>query len=166
MHARVLALLLALGALPGGAGALSTDREQPVRIEADAASLDERDRIATYEGNVVIVQGSLRITGNLVTMHFEESWDLDTLVAEGNLAHFEQRLDDGPVQKGKAERIEYRVGDGEMVFTGTAEIAQGEFAMKADRIDYDSVSGSIKGAGKETGTERQRVTITLRGESD
>ena len=164
MNTRILLLLLALCACPAVAGALSTDREQSVRIDADSARLDDRKRIATYEGNVVIVQGSLRITGDLVVMNFNEGWDLDTLVAEGDPAHFEQQPDDGPLQKGQAERIEYRLGSGAMLFAGTAEIAQGEFRMMADRIDYDSVSGNIKGSGAEAATEtkERRVTITLR----
>ena len=164
MRTRLLLLVLALAAGPTGASALSTDRDQPVRIDAGSASLDHQNRIATYRGDVVIVRGSLRITGDLVTMRFDEGYDLATLVAEGGPAHFEQRLDSGPMQKGEATRIEYRVEDGAMIFIGSAQIAQGEFLMRAERIDYDSVTGSIQGVGDEAETEGPRVTITLQGE--
>ena len=164
MRIRLVLLLLAFAACPTGAGALSTDREQPVRIDADSASLDDRKRIATYRGGVVIAQGSLRISGELVTMYFDESYDLATLVAEGEPARFNQRPDDGPAQTGEAARIEYQVQEGAMVFIGNAEIVQGEFRMEAERIDYNSVTGDIQGTGaaaedEETG---RRVTITLR----
>ena len=164
MRTRLLLLVLALAAGPTGAGALSTDRDQPVRIDAGSASLDHQNRIATYRGDVVIVRGSLRIAGDLVTMRFDEGYDLATLVAEGGPAHFEQRLDSGPMQKGEATRIEYRVEDGAMIFIGSAQIVQGEFRMRAERIDYDSVTGSIQGVGDEAETEGPRVTITLQGE--
>ena len=164
MQTRLLILVLALAAFPAGAGALSTDQDQPVRIDAGSASLDHQKRIATYKDRVVIVRGSLRITGDLVTMHFDESYDLATLVAEGEPARFEQRLDDGALQKGQAARIEYRVEDGAMLFAGSAQIAQGEFRMKAERIDYDSVTGSIQGAADEAEAKSGRVTITLQGE--
>ena len=164
MPTRLLLLVLALAACPTGAGALSTDRDQPVRIDAGSASLDQQNRIATYRGDVVIVRGSLRITGDLVTMQFDESYDLATLVAEGEPAHFEQQLDNGPIQKGEATRIEYRVEDGAMIFVGSAQIAQGEFLMRAERIDYDSFTGSIQGVGDESESEGPRVTITLQGE--
>lgn len=163
MRTRLLLLLLAFAACPSGAGALSTDREQPVRIDADSASLDDENRIATYRGDVVLVQGSLRITGEVVTMYFDQSYDLATLVAEGEPARFNQRLDGGPEQKGKAARIEYRVEDGAMIFAGSAQIGQGEFRMKAEHIDYDSVTGSIRGTGAESEAEGGRVTITLKG---
>jgi len=166
MQSRLLLLLLVLAAGPNGAGALSTDREQPVRIDADSASLDHQEQVATYRGDVVIVQGTLRITGGQVTMQFDESWDLLTLVAEGEPARFEQRLDDGALQKGQAARIEYRVEDGAMLFAGSAQIAQGEFRMQAERIDYDSVTGSIQGAGAETGADGRRVTILLKDDEE
>ena len=164
MQTRILLLVLALAACPPGAVALSTDRDQPVRIDAGSASLDHQNRIATYRDNVVIVRGSLRITGDLVTMRFDEGYDLATLVAEGEPAHFEQQLDSGPIQRGEAARIEYRVDDGAMVFAGSAQIAQGEFRMRAERIDYDSVTGSIQGLADEAESEGSRVTITLKGE--
>ena len=169
MQTRLLLLVLALAAGPTGAGALSTDRDQPVRIDAGSASLDHQNRIATYRSDVVIVRGSLRITGDLVTMHFDEGYDLAKLVAQGAPAHFEQQLDSGPTQKGEATRIEYRVDDGAMIFIGSAQIAQGEFLMRAERIDYDSVTGSIQGVSgdaKSEGSKSEgpRVTITLPGE--
>ena len=163
MRTRLLLLLLAFAAGPIGAAALSTDREQPVRIDADSASLDDRNRVATYRGDVVIVQGSLRISGELVTMYFDQSYDLATLVAEGEPARFDQHPDDGPAQTGEAARIEYRVEDGAMLFVGGAEIVQGEFRMKAERIDYDSVTGDIKGTGATAEEAGRRVTITLPG---
>lgn len=166
MQFRFLPLLLVVAAWPSAAGALSTDREQPVRIDANSASLDHQKQVATYQGDVVIVQGSLRISGELVTMHFDESYDLLTLVAEGEPARFEQQPDEGPMQKGEAARIEYRVEDGAMVFAGSAQIAQGEFHLQAERIDYDSVTGNIQGAGAETGTDGRRVTILLKDDQE
>ena len=167
MRMRLFLLLLALAACPIAAGALSTDREHPVRIDADSASLDDGKRIATYRGDVVIVQGSLRISGDLVTMYFDEDYDLATLIAEGEPARFNQRPDDGPAQVGEAARIEYQVQSGAMLFVGDAEIAQGEFRMQADHIDYDSITGDIKGTtGAESESGGRRVSITLRSAAE
>ena len=166
MRIRLVLLLLAFAACPTGAGALSTDREQPVRIDADSASLDDGKRIATYRGNVVIAQGSLRISGDLVTMYFDENYDLATLVAEGEPARFNQRPDGGPAQTGEADRIEYRVASGAMAFVGSAEIVQGEFRMQAEHIDYDSVTGNIQGQGTGAEPGGGRVSIILKGAAE
>ena len=166
MQLRLLLLLLSLSTFATGAAALTTDRVKPVRIDADWAQFDDRQRIATYKGNVTINQGSLRVSGELVVMHFDESYDLAGLVAEGSPARFEQRLDRGPLQQGQAARIEYSVADGAMRFAGDARIAQGQFEMEASRIDYDSLTGSIEGVASESEEGKQRVTILLQGKQE
>ena len=156
-----LLLALALAGLTAGAGALSGDRDQPIRIDSDRAQLDNQRRVAVYEGNVVLLQGSLRITGDVVTMHFNEGYDLSILISEGSPTRFQQQLDSGEVQEGRADRIEYRTGSGAMTFVGEARIAQGQFKMKAHRLEYDSVSGSIKGVSGDVGPGGSRVTLTV-----
>lgn len=158
----LLLLMSALAGYPAGTSALSTDREQPVRVDADRAQLDDQRRVAVYTGNVVLHQGSLRIAGDVLTMRFDERYDLSTLVAEGGPAHFRQQLDSGAAQNGWARRIEYRQVTGAMIFIGAARITQGQFEMKAHRIDYDSVNGSIEGMSAEGGSEEERVMITVR----
>ena len=56
---KTLPLLLGLGAALGSAGAwaLPDDREQPIRVQADSAELDDRQGVAVYHGNVIITQG-------------------------------------------------------------------------------------------------------------
>ena len=166
MHILRLMAPLALAGFTAGASALSTDREQPVRIDADRASLDDRRRVAVYEGNVVLHRGSLRITGETVTMHFDEGYDLTTLVSEGTPADFRQQLDSGAVQHGQAQRIEYSGKSGAMVFIGGARISQGRFEMEAHRIDYDSVSGNIAGASTDGEPGTGRVTLTVQSADD
>ena len=48
--------------------ALSTDREQPIQIEADAAELDDASGITVYTGNVLVTQGTMRLWGNRLTI--------------------------------------------------------------------------------------------------
>lgn len=166
MKIRLLLLLFPLSVFATGAGALTTDREEPVRIDADWAHFDDQKRIATYKGNVSIIQGSLRVSGDVVVMHFDEAYDLDLLVAEGQPAEFEQELDRGPLQQGQAARIEYRVDNGAMQFAGGATIIQGQFKMEASVINYDSVTGSIQGQATETDDGKRRVTIVLQGQTE
>ena len=55
-----LPLLLSLAAAIGSsaAWALPTDREQPIRVQADSAELDDKQGVAVYRGDVV-AQGPL-----------------------------------------------------------------------------------------------------------
>ena len=57
---RALRLLLLLIWIPASVWALDTDREQPIQITADIAIRDEVAGETRYEGNVVLIQGSLK----------------------------------------------------------------------------------------------------------
>jgi lipopolysaccharide export system protein LptA len=126
--------------------ALSTDRDQPVHIEADWAEADDRTGVQVYKGKVVIVQGSLRITGDVVTMYFDDRRELDRLIAVGQLARFRQMPDGEEVyQNATAEQIQYNLATDTMVLTGSAELAKGEDSIRANRIVYDTLNARIKG---------------------
>ena len=88
-----LPLLLGVGLLLSGANALAlpTDRDQPVRIQADSAELDEGKGVAVYRGNVIITQGSLKITGDAVTISQNRQKEVDVFTATGKPAQYEQK---------------------------------------------------------------------------
>ena len=106
-----LALLCAL--VTGQAVGLSTDRTQPVQIEADRAELDDAEGVTRYEGQVVVTQGTLKITGDRVVLHYDEERQVTRAEAFGNPATYEQLPDDQqePV-RARALQMEYRVRDG------------------------------------------------------
>lgn len=171
--ARRVAILLTLGwtLLAGPVWALSTDSEQPVHIEADWAEGDEIARTTVYKGKVVVVQGSLRISGDVVTMYFDENRELTRLIAVGRLARFRQKPDgDEQYQRAKANQIQYDVPSNTMVLTGNAELSKGEDRIEADRIVYDTFNARIKGESMAVATpdapattsKPGRVTITIK----
>ena len=89
------ALLLML-ALP--AHALSTDKDQPIEVEADTAELDEVKNVSIYRGNVIVIQGSIRMTGDVMTVYQTDNDDLDHMIMEGNPATYKQLPDDSKQQ--------------------------------------------------------------------
>ena len=106
--AAVACSAMLLGAWPHSAPALSSDREQPIEIEADRAEADERERVTIYRGDAVITQGTLRITGETVWIYFNEDDEFIKLVSEGRPARLKQ-LPDGATeyQTADANRLEY-----------------------------------------------------------
>jgi len=129
--------------------ALSSDRDQPVKIDADWAESDDKSGVAVYKGKVVLIQGSIRITGDVVTMYFDDDHNLERLIAVGKLARFRQRPDGEDVyQRAKAERIQYNLLNDTMVLTGRSVLAKGEDSIRATRIVYDTLNARIKGESK------------------
>ena len=87
--------------------ALSTDKDQPIEIEADNADLDNEKGVTIYRGNVVLTQGTVRMTGDTMTVYFKDD-ELDTLIMEGKPARYRQLPDDsGIYAAAETLRMEY-----------------------------------------------------------
>ena len=70
--------------------ALDSDRDQPIQIEADIAVRDESAGETRYEGNVILTQGSLRITADRISIK-HDSAAADKIVAIGQPATLVQQ---------------------------------------------------------------------------
>lgn len=167
-----LAAMLALAAASPTGRALSTDREEPILIEANAAEADNQRRVTIYRGDVVITQGTLRITGDTVWIYYDESSNIEKLVSVGTPARFRQ-LPDGKqdFQNANATRMEYYTDEDTIVMTGDAYYGEGPNRVAAERIVYDSRNGRMKaeaqpatpeaGSGEAAASEGGRVRIKI-----
>ena len=87
-----VALYLGLNALP--VNALTSDRSKPATIDADEVEFDFRTGTRTYKGNVVVVQGTLKITGDKIVVQYDDSGqEIQTATSWGTPATFKQRPD-------------------------------------------------------------------------
>ncbi len=163
-----------LGVASPSAQALSTDREQLIVIEAQAAEADDRTRITVYRGDVVITQGTLKITGDTVWIHYDDSNTITKAVSVGKPATFRQ-LPDGKedYMTADAKRMEYFTIEDFILLLGDARYSEGKDTITAPRIEYDSLRGRAKAgpssdggqsSGAVTGesekSDRVRITIT------
>ena len=95
MHTRLALLLCCLFAHPPAAHALDSDRNQPVLLEADQATLSDREGVGVYRGNVIVRQGTMRITGDVLTLYSRDG-RIVRAIMEGNPATFRQRPEGKP----------------------------------------------------------------------
>lgn len=112
MKAPLLALTLALAA--GPALAERADRDKPLHYEANAGECDDLKQVCVLVGDVVLVKGTMRATGERVTIRKDpEGYQYGVIeAAPGRLATFRQRRDASrpgveEYVEGHAERIEY-----------------------------------------------------------
>jgi len=158
LQSKALALAL-LGALSGPAPGLSTDKDQPLDLEADSAEIDEAKGLSTYAGNVVATQGSMRLESDRLII-FHKGSKAERLEAVGKPARFQQLADDSPEPvKARAQLMEYRFDSEELLLTGDAVVLQGKDTFKSDRITYDRVRSVVKGGAAAKGKERVRITV-------
>lgn len=140
--------LLCLAAL-STAQALSTDREQPIELEADRGWLNQHARSSVYEGNVVLTQGSLRLEGDRLEIYYTEDRRLRLAVIEGRPARGRQLPAVGAeAHEAEALRLEYHAIEGRILLIGTAVVRQPLATIEADQIEYDTIKSAIVARSK------------------
>lgn len=144
---------------PPGAHALSTDKDQPVDIEADRAEIDEPRGTSVYSGNVKVTRGSMHLTGDTMTVYSKDR-ELDRIIVVGSPATYRQRQDNQQEDMhAAAQRIEYHANSEKVILLENAKLWQGINEFKSDRIVYDIARG-VANAG-DPSSSRQRVHITI-----
>ncbi|MBV2134452.1 lipopolysaccharide transport periplasmic protein LptA [Pseudomonas sp. MAP12] len=156
-----------LAAIP--AWALPTDREQPIRVQADSAELDDAKGVAVYRGGVVITQGTLKITGDTVTITQDKNGDIEVFTSVGKPAYYEQKpAEDKPVVKAYGLTIQYFAVNERIVLIDQAKVVQEGNTFEGEKIVYDT-QRQIVNAGRATGsnvsTPRPRIDMMIQPRS-
>ncbi|MBP0048794.1 lipopolysaccharide transport periplasmic protein LptA [Marinobacterium sp. AK62] len=159
-----LALLLCL---PGFSYALPDDRNQPISVSADRASINERTGVTVYTGRVEIQQGSMLIKGARVELHRNDA-GVERIISTGSPAEFQQRPQaDAPLTRAYGKRMDYRVTQQEVTITESARVDQGQDTFTGERIVYNMDKAIVNafGSNSEDG-ERVRMVIQPRTDSN
>ena len=68
-HGKILVTSLML--LSQCSWGLESDRDQPIHIKDDRITVNEKQGVSFYQGNVQFTQGSLRVNGDEVTVFLQ-----------------------------------------------------------------------------------------------
>ena len=130
------------------------DRDKPVNLEADRVTVDEAKQTATFEGNVVLTQGTLMIRGDrMVVQQDADGFKYGT--AYGNLASFRQKREGyDEYIEGYAERLEYDGKADKLQMFNRAYLKKGNDDVRGNYISYDAVNEFFRvvGGGKHAAT--------------
>lgn len=139
-----LALLLAL---PGFALAKSSDRNQPMDVEADRTdALLTDDSDSTLSGNVRITQGTLDIRSDTAVIQ-RRAGDISRVTLNGAPAQMRQVADNGEPMTANARQIVYTLSDDVIVLTGGVVIEKPRGNLRGETIKYDLRTGRLDGGG-------------------
>lgn len=149
---------LIVGLAPAACWALSTDRNQPMSIEADRVELDDGQGVSTYYGNVKVDQGTLELTGETMTVYTKGD-QVEKVIMEGAPATYKQRPDNKDQDvRAKALRMEYYTNPEHILLLKDAEVEQEGDRLRSQRIEYDVTKDKVN-AGTDEPNERVRITI-------
>ena len=155
--------LLALG-LSGTVLAQNIDRTQPIQIEADRVEIDDRAKTQTWEGNVVLSQGTLQIRADaLHVIQGNAGFARGIATAYGDrLARFEQRRDGTEHWiRGEAERIEYDAATEVARLYRRARVDSNGDVVSGPFIEYDARSENYTVRNDRDSGARGRVRAVL-----
>lgn len=168
MRNTLLAILLCAAALP--AAALTTDRDQPIEVNADRFNGDEVKQTAVYSGNVIVTQGSMRITGDRLELRLTPKGYRQAEVT--GKARFRQQRDPkgsvGPDEwvHAEASNILYDEEEDKITLTGAAKLSRVVSGVEKDitrgeKIVYDMRNARSTVDGGVVDGQRRRVTTII-----
>jgi len=145
--------------------AMSEDKDAPVHIEADQVEIRDKEDLSTYRGNVKITKGSLKITGDKITIK-SKNGNLFKIRITGKPATFYQLNDLKQVISAESKQMEYLAADGMLELKEEALLVKAQSNFSSDHIIYDTHKDIVK-AGHHNNPDPvapPRVKITIHPE--
>lgn len=155
-HAALSLTLLAIALASGPALAKSTDRQQPMDLDAnnmDALLTD--DSVSVLEGNVRIRQGTLEVDADRAEIH-RKAGEIDRIVLTGGPVRLRQVSDQGEPMDATAAQVVYTMSSEVMLLTGNVVITQPRGNLRGETVKYDITTGRLDGGG-----DGQRVQMRI-----
>ena len=140
------------------AGALESDRQQPIEVNADTTDGMLGDGITTLRGNVEIRQGSLHIRADEAEVEKAEG-KVRKLTLRGKPAYLEQEIEQEGQVRAQANVIEYSVGLGIVTFTGAADVQHPQYQISGENLRYDLNAQHFEGDSGANGDGRIRIQL-------
>lgn len=144
ISAQILLFVAGMG-MALSAHALPSDASQPIRLLADKATYSERTGVTSYSGNVIIEQGTLKITADNITLNLDDKRSIKTAVATGRPATMQQVVtQEKGLAKGQANKIDYNAVTGIITLTGNAKLTQAGASFSGNTIRYSLKLGDVE----------------------
>ena len=140
------------------AHALPSDANEPIRLLADKATYSERTGVTSYSGNVIITQGTLKLTANNITVNLSSNRSINSAIATGSPATMQQVITkEKGLAKGQANKIDYNAVTGIITLTGNAKLTQNGASFAGNVIRYSLKAGDVEA----TAGGNQRVELVF-----
>lgn len=148
MHRQVLAFTLLLAGLPAYGqgldfGPFRQDPNEPVEVTSERLEVDRESGIATFIGDVVVVQGEMRLNAPRVKVEYTtgEDGQIDRIIATEGVTML------NGVETAESEEAVYTVSTGTVVMVGDVIVTQGRNVVAGEHltVHLDSGVGTMEG---------------------
>lgn len=146
--------------------AFDLDSNIPINVAANSARLDDAKGVATYTGDVELVQGDTKLFAQEVVLYRDIN-GLNRIKATGTPAHYVQPTANGKGETdAKALTITWSAAEKQLTFERDAVIMQTGNIFRGELILYDTVNRVVTAQGStEAGSGSGRVEMTIQPRS-
>ncbi|WP_232020591.1 lipopolysaccharide transport periplasmic protein LptA [Methylocaldum marinum] len=139
--------------------ALDSDSKQPIYIEANTATYDEKKGETVYTGDVKATQGSLEVRGDQMTV-YQKGGATEKIIVTGDPTRLKQTPEGGKEDiHGTSQRADYFPDTGILILYDKALVWQGQNSTASDIIEYDTKNGLFTAGSPNTGSKRVHVKM-------
>lgn len=123
------------------------DNKLPVEVNADNLTVNQTDGSAVFSGNVIVVQGDLRLTASEITVVYAEGGKgIEKLIATTDV------LLVNAADAAEADEAVYTIEAGEVLLTGNVLLTQGQTTISGEKLTIDITAGTGRMEGRVTTT--------------
>lgn len=150
----ISAALTGLMAVSGAAQDMKMDSRQPIEITADSLEVMQQEQMAEFSGNVVAVQGNIRIASDRMKVFYRsgdeakgDAQAVSRIEVHGNV------FISSPTETARGKQGIYDVDANHLTLMGDVVLTRGENVVKGETLKYDLTSGKsqIVGSGDTAG---------------
>lgn len=128
-------------------GGLKADPTAAVEVTSDRLSVSQGEGRAVFEGQVVVIQGTMRLEAARVEVSYgPDGQGIEEMTASGDV-----RLKAGTDAASGQEAV-YRPDQSSLVMTGDVVLTQGAATMAGQKLDLDLATGLGQMEGRVTTT--------------
>jgi lipopolysaccharide export system protein LptA len=153
-RAAAIAALVA-AAFAAGAGARTSDRNQPMDIDAASSTCSLGANDSCTLTDATITQGSLRVVAARAIIEQSGGEPSRALMSGG--VTLRQTLDDGNQINATANNVDYNLRTEVVVFTGNVEIRQMRGSLNGQRVVYNMRTNQVESGGAGNGRVKMRI---------
>lgn len=123
------------------------DNKLPVEVNADNLTVNQTDGSAVFSGNVIVVQGDLRLTaGEIKVVYAKDGKGIKQLIASTDVLFV------NATDAAEADTATYSIEAGEVVLTGGVLLTQGQTVISGEKLIIDITAGTGRMEGRVTTT--------------
>lgn len=134
--------------------------EPPIIIDSDTSDSDLRSGITRFSDNVSIQRGAMLVNADEGVVH-QVDGRMTLIELFGSPTTWRDRLDDGSIVQGRANRIEFQVDENVVTLSGDARLQHEGGEFTGNQLIYDLDTESLAGRS----SEGNQVRVVIEGDT-